>query len=79
VRQSSAAIEAFGTLLAIVGRMLGAVAGGIAHLVAAAAMLITRLIGATQASGLRFLTSTDRTPIFHHRWLVASPARWAAP
>lgn len=79
VRPSSGAIEALGTLLAIVGRMLGTAGGGIAHLFVAAAMLIMRLIGATQASGLRPRTSTDRTPVLHHRWLVASPARWAAP
>jgi hypothetical protein len=79
VRTSNGAIEALGTLLAIVGRMLGAALGGIAHLAAAAAMLIMRLIGATPVNGLRPWTLTDRTPVFHHRWLVASPARWTAP
>lgn len=71
-------IEAIGTLLAIAARMVIRV-GGIAHLLAAALMMLIGLIVLQLPRGLRPWRKTTRVPIAHRRWLVAAPARWAAP
>ena len=78
-RLGVAAIDAIGTVLALVGRMLHTGRSGFVHLVASVAMLIISLVLARLPQGLRPWTATARTPAVHHRWLVASPARWAAP
>lgn len=71
-------IEAIGTLLAIAARMMIRV-GGIAHLLAAALMMLIGLIVTHLPRGLRPWRVTTRVPVAHRRWLVAPPARWAAP
>ncbi|HEX8486777.1 MAG TPA: hypothetical protein VF643_15535 [Sphingomonas sp.] len=78
-RLNVAAIDAIGTVLALVGRMLPTATRGFAHLIASAAMLIIGMVLARLPQGLRPWRATARTPAAHHRWLVASPARWAAP
>lgn len=65
-------------MLAIVARMVIRV-GGIAHLLAAALMMLIGLIVLHLPRGLRLWQGSTRVPIAHRRWLVAAPARWAAP
>lgn len=67
-----------GTLLAIAARMVIRV-GGIAHLLAAALMMLFGLIVLHLPRGLRPWQEATRVPVAHRRWLVAAPARWAAP
>lgn len=71
-------IEMIGTLLAVAAHMLMRVSG-IAHLIAAALMMLFVTIITTLARGVMPWPATRLVPIAHRRWLVAAPARWVAP